>query len=191
MAAADFTDLPADLPVPEDDGAARHLAGLRVPELGLPASGGGTVRLGALPGRAVVFAYPRTGTPGEEPLGGEAGWNAIPGARGCTPQACAVRDEHARFEELGVRVFGLSTQSPAEQHEAADRLRLPYPLLSDQRLALTEALGLPTFEVDGVTLLRRLTLLIADGGVDDVVYPVFPPTAAPAQALERLEPASG
>ena len=106
----------------------------------------------------MVFAYPRTGVPGEEPLGGEASWNAIPGARGCTPQACAIRDLHSDLVGAGARVFGLSTQDTAYQREAAERLHLPYPLLSDARLKLTRALRLPTFEVEGQVLLRRLTL---------------------------------
>jgi peroxiredoxin (alkyl hydroperoxide reductase subunit C) len=170
------------LPVPEDDGAADGLPGSRLPDVALAASDGSEVTLAALPGRTVVFAYPRTGTPGEEPLGGTESWNAIPGARGCTPQACAIRDGHARFEALGVRVFGLSTQTLEGQREAAERLHLPYPLLSDERAAL----GLPTFEVEGVTLYRRLTLVLRDGLVEDVVYPVFPPDEAAEQALERL-----
>ncbi len=174
--------LPDDLPVPEDDGAADDLPGSRLPAVALTASDGAEVTLSELPGRSVVFAYPRTGKPGEPSLGGDAFWDAIPGARGCTPQACAIRDGHARFEALGVRVFGLSTQSPDDQREAAERLHLPYPLISDP----TAALGLPTFEVEGVTLYRRLTLIVRDGIVEDAIYPVFPPDAAAEQALARL-----
>jgi peroxiredoxin len=140
------------------------------------------VTLAELSGRAVVFAYPRTGKPGESSLGGDAFWDAIPGARGCTPQACAIRDSHARFEALGVRVFGLSTQSPDDQREAAERLHLPYLLLSDPDASL----GLPTFEVEGVTLYKRLTLIVRDGMIEDAIYPVFPPTEAADQALARL-----
>jgi peroxiredoxin len=178
--------LPADLPVPEDDGAARHLPGMRVPAVALQATDGAEVRLDAVPGRSVVFAYPRTGRPGEQSLGGDAVWDAIPGARGCTPQACAFRDEHSRFEALGVRVFGLSTQTPADQAEAAERLHLPYPLLSDARLELARALELPTFEVEGVTLLRRHTLFLRDGVIEQVQYPVFPPDGAAEAALAAL-----
>ena len=170
------------LPEPEDDGAADHLPGSRLPSVALAASDGSSVTLADLPGRSVVFAYPRTGTPGEEPLGGTDFWNAIPGARGCTPQACAIRDDHARFEALGARVFGLSTQTAEEQRDLAERLHLPYPVLSDPDASL----GLPTFEVEGVTLYRRLTLIVRDGEVEDVVYPVFPPGEAAEQALERL-----
>jgi peroxiredoxin len=174
--------LPVDLPVPEDDGAANDLTGSRLAAVALTASDGAAVTLSELPERSVVFAYPRTGKPGEPSLGGDAFWDAIPGARGCTPQACAIRDGHARFEALGVRVFGLSTQSADDQREAAERLHLPYPLLSDP----TAALGLPTFEVEGVTLYRRLTLIVREGIVEDAIYPVFPPDEAAEQALARL-----
>ena len=182
----DPSRLPDDLPVPEDDGAANHLRGVLLPPVGLVATDGELVRLDELPGRSVVFCYPRTGRPGEEPPGGEEGWNAIPGARGCTPEACSFRDEAARFGALGVRVFGLSTQDSEYQREAVARLRLPYPLLSDERLELVGALRLPTFDVDGMTLIRRLTLMVVEGRIEDVVYPVFPPDRGAELALERL-----
>ena len=182
MTSGDLYALPSGLPEPVDDGAASGLPGSRLPAVSLEATTGEHVRLADLPGRVVVFAYPRTGKPGEPSLGGDAFWDAIPGARGCTPQACAIRDGHARFEALGLRVFGLSTQSPEDQREAAQRLHLPYPLLSDP----TAALGLPTFEVEGVTLYKRLTLILRDGVVEDVIYPVFPPDQAATQALARL-----
>ncbi len=178
--------LPDDLPVPEDDGAADHLPGRELPPVGLTATDGTTVRLDGLEGRTVVFAYPRTGRPGEESLGGDAGWDAIPGARGCTPQACSFRDEHARFAAAGARIFGLSTQDTAYQQEAAERLHLPYLLLSDERLELARALDLPTFAVEGTTLLKRLTLFVKDGRIDDVIYPVFPPDRSADEALARL-----
>lgn len=170
------------LPEPRDDGAAEGLAGSRLPPVALAASDGSSVALAKLAGRSVVFAYPRTGRPGEPSLGGDDLWNAIPGARGCTPQACAIRDDHARFEARGARVFGLSTQSTDDQREAAERLHLPYPLLSDPDASL----GLPTFEVEGVTLYRRLTLIVLDGTIEHAIYPVFPPAAAAEQALARL-----
>jgi peroxiredoxin len=178
----DLHTLPADLPAPEDDGAADHLAGSGLPEVALPATDGVEVNLAALPGRSVVFAYPRTGRPGEQSLGGDAAWNAIPGARGCTPQACAIRDTHAQFDALGVRVFGLSTQTTDEQQEAAERLHLPYPLLSDPGAVL----ALPTFEVENVILYKRLTLIVRDGMVEQALYPVFPPDKAAEQALAAL-----
>jgi peroxiredoxin len=175
--------LPDDLPVPEDDGAADHLRGAALPAIALPATDGATVRLDELPGLSVVFAYPRTGRPGEEPL---AGWDAIPGARGCTPEACSFRDEKARFEAVGARVFGLSTQDTDYQREAVERLHLPYPLFSDAGLRFARALRLPTFEVEGMTLIKRLTLIVRDGRVADVVYPVFPPDRGAELALERI-----
>jgi peroxiredoxin len=189
MAAMDPLSLPANLPVPQDDGGARHLPGTRLPRLALPATTGDDVVLADLDGWTVVFAYPRTGRPGEEPPGGEESWNAIPGARGCTPELCGVRDDHAALEALGARVFGLSTQDTGYQREAAERLALPYPLLSDEVLGLSRALDLPAFEVSGMTLLRRLTLLVHDGEIASVAYPVFPPDGAAAQALELLREA--
>lgn len=186
MNAFDPTALPDDLPVPEDDGRAHHLPGLRLPAVTLHATNGEVVRLDQLAGRTVVFAYPRTGEPGKPPPGGEEAWNAIPGARGCTPHACSFRDEHAAFEALGVRVFGLSTQDTEYQSEVAERLHLPYPLLSDSELRLTRGLDLPVFEVEGMILLKRITLFLRDGAVEDVTYPVFPPDGAAAEALARL-----
>jgi peroxiredoxin len=182
----DPAQLPDDLPAPDDDGAADHLPGTHLPPIALAATDGTSVRLDELPGRSVLFAYPRTGRPGEEPPGGEAGWNAIPGARGCTPEACSFRDELGRFSALGVRVFGLSTQDTEYQREAVERLRLPYLLLSDADLEYTRALDLPTFEVEGLTLIRRLTLMVAEGRIEEVMYPVFPPDRGAALALERL-----
>jgi peroxiredoxin len=182
----DPTQLPDDLPVPEDDGATDHLKEQLLPHVSLAATDGTNVRLDELPGRSVVFAYPRTGRPGEDSPGGDAAWNAIPGARGCTPEACSFRDELARFREIGARVFGLSTQDSEYQREAVERLHLPYLLLSDEQLEFSRALSLPTFEVEGMTLIRRLTLIVAEGRIADVVYPVFPPDRGAELALERL-----
>jgi len=182
----DPLQLPDDLPIPEDDGAADHLDGMALPPVALRSTDGASVRLDELAGRTVVFAYPRTGRPGEPSLGGDENWDAIPGARGCTPQACSFRDAYARFAAADARVLGLSTQDTAYQREAAERLQLPYPLLSDERLELTTALRLPTFEVDGVTLLKRLTLFLRDGAIETVIYPVFPPNLSAEQALARL-----
>ena len=191
MAAMDPLVLPPDLPVPEDDGAARHLPGTALPDVALPATTGGEIALSAVAGWSVVFAYPRTGRPGEELPGGEEGWNSIPGARGCTPELCGVRDDHGVLESLGARVFGLSTQDTDYQREVAERLGLTYPLLSDAHLRLTQALDLPRFEVEGMTLLRRLTLIIHDGEIAAVAYPVFPPDAAARQALGLLRSTLG
>ncbi len=169
----DLTRLPPGLPAPEDDGAAGALAGSPVPDLPLPSTGGGTVSLGRAVAPVVVFAFPWAGRPGE-PLPAE-GWDAIPGARGCTAEACGFRDAHAELRGLGLDVVGLSAQDPARQREIASRLALPYPLLSDERLELARAMGLPTFAAGGRTLLRRLTMLLRDGCVERVWYPVFPP----------------
>jgi len=177
--------LPADLPVPQDDGAADHLTSAPVPALGLISTDGATVDLAerSRTGTVVVFAYPRTGRPGVDP---PTGWDDIPGARGCTPEACAFRDLSADFTAAGVELYGLSTQDPAYQVEAAERLALTYPLLSDEHLTLTSALRLPTFEVEGATLLRRLTMVLRNGRVARVLYPVFPPDRAAADALAAL-----
>jgi len=172
------------IPAPADDGGARHLPGSRVPSVPLPATDGSTVDLSALAGRAVVYAYPRTGPPdGANP----EGWDMIPGARGCTPQSCAFRDHFAELKALGVsHLFGLSTQDTAYQREAAGRLRLPFPLLSDERLDLTRAMRLPTFEAGGMVLLKRLTLVLHDGAVERVFYPVFPPDRSAADVIDWL-----
>lgn len=180
----DFQTLPEGLPVPEDDGAAAHLTGAALPALSLSSTAGGFVDLSALgPGRTVIYAYPRTGEPGK-PL--PEGWDAIPGARGCTPQSCAFRDHHRELSDLGARVYGLSTQSTAYQQEMAERLHLPFDVLSDQDFALTEALGLPTFEVEGMRLLKRLTLVLRDGRIEKVFYPVFPPDRSAQEVLDWL-----
>jgi len=169
----DPTVLPTDIPVPQDDGAARHLAGLNLPSVPLPATNGAQVDLSRLTGRTVVYIYPRTGVPGQ-PL--PDGWDAIPGARGCTPQSCAFRDHFAELQELGVaQLYGLSTQDSDYQREAADRLRLPFPILSDAALKLAHAIKLPTFAAAGMTLLKRMALVIEDGVVAKVFYPVYPP----------------
>jgi len=176
--------LPAGLPVPQDDGAARHLAGMRLPAIALPATDGGEVDLARLPGRTVVYIYPRTGRPG---VALPDGWDAIPGARGCTPQSCSFRDHFAELKSLGVaHLFGLSTQDTGYQREAVDRLHLPFAILSDAGLRLTGALALPTFTVAGMTLLRRMTLVIDDGVVAKVLYPVFPPDESAAAVVAWL-----
>lgn len=179
-----WTDLPPDLPVPVDDGAAAHLPGSRIPDLPLQSTDGGAVSLARLSGRTVVYAYPRTGEPGKP---NPDGWDAIPGARGCTPQSCAFRDHYAELKELGVaHLFGLSTQTTEYQREMAGRLHLPFPVLSDAGLELTRAMRLPTFEADGMTLLKRLTLVLDDGGVSKVFYPVFPPDRSAEEVVAWL-----
>ena len=185
--ADDPTLLPAGLPIPVDDGAAAHLPGLRLPDgLLLPSTGGDPVDLAERSARrrTVVFAYPRTGRPDAAPLVPD--WDLIPGARGCTPEACAFRDLAGVFDALDVDLFGLSTQDSTYQKEAADRLHLPYPLLSDAELRLTSALGLPTFDVAGTILLKRLTLILSARRVEHVLYPVFPPDRAAEATINIL-----
>ena len=179
----DIHTLPDDLPVPEDDGAADHLLDAVVPPIALTATTGETVRLDELAGRTILFAYPRTGRPDEEL---PPGWNAIPGARGCTPEACGFRDAHSQFTDLGARVVALSTQSADYQREMAERLHLPFPVLSDEELRFTKGLGLPTFETSGWMLLKRQTLVIDDGRITHVFYPVFPPDSHAAEVLSWL-----
>jgi peroxiredoxin len=184
---ADIQKLPDDLPAPVDDGACDHLSGMEVPAVALPSTSGATVRLDDPDApRTVVFVYAMTARPGEEPPGGLEGWTAIPGARGCTPQACSYRDESAQFSQLGVRIFGLSTQDGDYQREMAERLALPYEVLSDAGMELTRAMRLPTFEVEGQTLLKRHTLVIDGGRVEHVFYPVFPPDQDAGKVLVWL-----
>lgn len=175
--------LPANLPVPEDDGAAAHLPGMRLPDLSLPSTSGGVVMLSSLPSRTVLYVYPMTGQPGVPLLDG---WDLIPGARGCTPEACAFRDHHADLQAAGAVVYGLSSQTTEYQREAVSRLHLPFPLLSDERLELVEALHLPTFEVQGRRLYKRLTLVVSAGIIEHVFYPVFPPDEHAGQVLAWL-----
>ena len=177
-------ELPNNLPAPEDDGGADHLPGMRLPPVSLASTSGEVVDLSALPGRTVVYCYPMTGKP-DRSL--PAGWDEIPGARGCTPQSCSFRDHHAELRALGASVFGLSTQDTDYQSEAATRLHLPFALLSDAELAFAGALGMPTFEVEGMVLFKRLTLVIDEGWIEKVFYPVFPPDRSAEEVVEWLE----
>jgi peroxiredoxin len=172
------------LVAPTDDGGASHLKGRRMPPVRLSGTDGRTIDLSARPGRTIVYAYPRTGRPDVD---NHAGWDEIPGARGCTPQSCAFRDHAADLTAAGVAgLYGLSTQDSAYQAEAARRLHLPFPLLSDAGLELTRALDLPTFQSAGMTLLKRLTLVIDDGTITHVFYPVFPPDRNAQDVLDWL-----
>jgi peroxiredoxin len=182
--AHDPTFLPPDIPVPQDDGAARHLAGMKLPDLALPATSGPPINLSKLKGRVVVYIYPRTGVPGVD---APAGWDDIPGARGCTPQSCSFRDHFAELKALGVAsVFGLSTQDTDYQREAAQRLHLPFPILSDAALKFARALNLPTFSVAGMTLLKRMALVIGNGAITKAFYPVFPPDKSAEEVIAWL-----
>jgi len=176
--------LPINLPVPDDDGAASHLAGVRMPMITLRSTDGTPVDLARLAGRTVVYIYPRTGRPG---VALPDGWDAIPGARGCTPQSCSFRDHFAELKALGVsHLFGLSTQDTDYQREAVDRLHLPFAILSDADLQLARALRLPTFEIAGMTLLKRMVLIIDDGVIAKAFYPVFPPDESAAAVVGWL-----
>jgi len=180
----DPTVLPPDIPAPEDDGGARHLPGMKVADLALPATSGAAVNLARLAGRTVVYIYPRTGVPGVDL---PPGWNDIPGARGCTPQSCGFRDHFAELKGLGVsHLFGLSTQDTDYQREAAERLHLPFAILSDAGLSFTRAMRLPTFTVAGMTLLKRMALVLDDGVIANVFYPVFPPDRNAADVVAWL-----
>ena len=177
--------LPPDIPAPQDDGGARHLSGAKLPDIALPATDGTAINLSKLNGRTVVYVYPRTGVPGIDP---PDGWDQIPGARGCTPQSCSFRDHFDELKRLGVaQLFGLSTQDTAYQAEAATRLHLPFAVLSDEKLALTRALNLPTFSTAGMTLLKRMAFVIDDGVISKVFYPVFPPDKNAAEVIAWLQ----
>lgn len=184
-AVTDYMNIPTDLPIPEDDGAADHLPGTAMPHIELRSTSGRTVALDQLgPGRTVVYIYPRSGVPGE-PL--PEGWDAIPGARGCTPEACGFRDHHAELRAAGAaNVYGLSSQDTDYQSELVDRLHLPFEILSDPELALVDALGLPTFIANGGPLYKRITLIVADGQIEHAFYPIFPPDQHASEVLEWL-----
>src|SRR5580704_12716427 len=184
MEQADFP-LPADLPRPIDDGAATHLGGMALPPVVLPATDGRRVDLSKLTApRTVIYCYPMTGVPGK-PL--PEGWDAIPGARGCTPQTCSFRDHHQDLSRLRAEVFGISTQTTEYQREMADRLQLPFEILSDDKFELCDALRLPSFEVDGMRLIKRVTLIVRDRRIEHVFYPVFPPNESADQVIRWLQ----
>ncbi|MGY3445106.1 MULTISPECIES: peroxiredoxin [unclassified Bradyrhizobium] len=187
MTQSSLTDVDwSKIPPPTDDGGAAHLVGMTIPPVTLRATNDMSVTLSTLTGRTVVFAYPRTGEPGK--IGLVDDWDMIPGARGCTPQTCAFRDLFAELKAAGAaQVFGLSTQSNAYQTEMASRLHLPFPVLSDEALELTHALRLPTMAVAGLTLIRRLALVIDDARISHVFYPVFPPDRNAGDVLEWLQ----
>jgi peroxiredoxin len=178
-----LTELPKDLPVPLDDGAADHLLGMKLPQVALQATTGLQVHVGRIPGVLELYCYPMTGQP-NVPLPG--GWDQIPGARGCTPQSCSFRDHYQEIRALGADVMGLSVQSTEYQKEMAQRLHLPFPVLSDVDFESQRALKLPTFLAANMTLLRRVTLIARDGHIVAVHYPVFPSDSDPQWVIERL-----
>jgi peroxiredoxin len=177
--------LPPDLPVPGDDGAAKHLLGMLVPHVCLPSTAGRVIDLSdATLLRTAVYCYPMTGVPGR-PL--PEGWDQVPGARGCTPQTCGFRDHFQEFMRLGTTVFGISTQSTEYQREMAARLHVPFQVLSDENFELCDALRLPTFRIAGMKLMKRLTMIIREGRIEHVFYPVFPPDRSATQVLDWLQ----
>ena len=182
----DYASTPENLPVPQDDGAAHHLQGSHLPALALASTQGGRVDVSALDGYAVIYCYPMTGVPG---VALPEGWDQIPGARGCTPQNMAYRDHYEQLQELGVQVFGLSTQATAYQQEMAERLHLPFAVLSDEDMVFTKAMRLPTFQTSGMHLLKRLSLITKDAVVVAVKYPIFPSNSDAEWALNWLKQA--
>jgi peroxiredoxin len=181
----EFSRLPSDLPVPVDDGAADHLPGSAVPDVALPSTQGGEMSLAdAAQGLVVVYVYPRTGTPG---VPAPEGWDDIPGARGCTPQSCAFRNAQQELARHGASLIGISTQTPEEQAEFAQREHIPYPLLSDHELVLAERMRLPTFQAGGLQLYKRLTFVAEAGRIVKLFYPVFPPDRNADEVLAWLE----
>jgi peroxiredoxin len=180
----DVYTLPPNLPVPEDDGAAAHLLGTMLPQLTLDSSQGEVSLRELGRERLVLYIYPRSGRPGRP---SPAGWDDIPGARGCTPESCAFRDHAQEIADLGALVAGLSTQPLDEQLEFAERNKIPYPVIADPERKLGAAVRLPTFDVEGLTLYKRITLVVEACGVAKVFYPVFPPDANAAEVVSWLE----
>ncbi len=176
---------PENLPAPADDGACDHLVGMDVPAISLPATTGGNVVIADSKTRwTVIYGYPMTGVPGQTL---PDNWDAIPGARGCTPQNCAFRDHYAELQALGASVFGLSTQTTVYQQEMAERLHLPFSVLSDAKLELANALRLPTFNADGKTLLKRFSMVVRGSRIEHVIYPVFPSNSDAPAVVEWLK----
>lgn len=184
MSTRNLLVLPDDLPVPEDDGACAHLEGMNMPTIALASTSGAKIRLGLEDGISVVYFYPMTGRPDAPPM---VGWNEIPGARGCTPQSCSFRDHHSDLLNLGAKVYGVSSQSSEDQKEAVQRLHLPFELLSDSSFELATALRLPTFKYNSLRLIKRLTLIIKNGSIRKVFYPVFPPNENAANVIAWLQ----
>jgi peroxiredoxin len=176
----DLHVLPDNLPVPVDDGACSHLEGMQVPSITLESTAGRKVDLSSGSGMTVVYFYPLIGRPDSPPM---IGWNEIPGARGCTPQSCAFRDHYDDLHALGINIYGASSQPLEDQREAVQRLHLPFELLNDSHFLLASALSLPTFEYKSLRLIKRLTLVVANGLIHKVFYPVFPPNRNAAEVI--------
>ncbi|MGL5081967.1 MAG: peroxiredoxin [Microcoleaceae cyanobacterium] len=178
-----LSTIPKDLPVPIDDGACDHLLGMNIPTVPLLSTAGEIVDLTHSIGRTVVYCYPRMGQPDQDL---PQGWNEIPGARGCTPQSCAFKDHYQELQAFRVDVFGLSTQATDYQREAVERLHLPFELLSDEKLEFAHSLRLPTFEIESIQLIKRLTFVISNGQIEKVFYPVFPPDKNAEEVINWL-----
>ena len=178
-----LTQLPSDLPIPEDDGSTDHLKGMKLPQVLLKATNGETINLGDIQGRLVIYCYPMTGQPD---VALPDGWDQIPGARGCTPQSCSFRDHYQDLQALGAEVIGLSVQTTEYQKEMADRLHLPFPVVSDVDYQFQKALNMPTFVAGGMTLLKRVTLIVNNGVIEGVHYPIFPSDSDAAWVMDYL-----
>jgi peroxiredoxin len=179
-----LNQLPPDLPIPQDDGATDHLKGMKLPDVALPTTHGNTIDFGKLPGLWVIYCYPMTGQPD---VALPDGWDLIPGARGCTPQSCSFRDHYQEIRAMGAEVVGLSVQATEYQKEMAGRLHLPFPVVSDMHYQIQQALNLPTFEVAGMRLFKRVTFIAHQGVIEAVHYPIFPSDSDPAWVLGYLK----
>ena len=179
-----LNQLPTDLPIPQDDGSTNHLKGMKLPSISLNATNGKAINFGDIKGKLVIYCYPMTGQPN---VALPDGWDQIPGARGCTPQSCSFRDHYQELRSLGAEVVGLSVQSTEYQQEMADRLHLPFPVLSDDSYQLQRVLQLPTFVAAGMTLLKRITLIVNNGVIEAVHYPIFPSDSDPAWVMGYLK----
>jgi len=179
-----LSKLPTDLPIPQDDGLANHLRGMKLPDLSLNATNGETINLRGIKGKLVIYCYPMTGQPN---VALPDGWDQIPGARGCTPQSCSFRDHYQELQALGAEVVGLSVQSTEYQKEMADRLHLPFPVVSDMNYQFQKALNMPTFIAAGMTLLKRVTLITNNGVIEAAHHPIFPNDSDPAWVIDYLK----
>jgi peroxiredoxin len=179
-----LNQLPADLPVPQDDGSTNHLKGMRLPNISLNATNGKAVNLGDIKGKLVIYCYPMTGQPNVDLPNG---WDQIPGARGCTPQSCSFRDHYQELQSLGAEVIGLSVQTTEYQKEMVDRLHLPFPVVSDANYQFQKALNMPTFVTARMTLLKRVTLIANNGVIVAVHYPIFPSDSDPPWVIDYLK----
>lgn len=179
-----LSQLPTDLPIPQDDGCANHLKGMRLPNVSLNATNGSTVHFGDIKGKLVIYCYPMTGQPN---IALPDGWDQIPGARGCTPQSCSFRDHYQELQALGADLMGLSVQTTKYQKEMVDRLHLPFPVVSDVNYQFQKALNMPTFVAAGMILLKRVTLIANNGVIEAVHYPIFPSDGDPAWVINYLK----